>query len=88
MLGLGIHFDITWMAALGGAYLGVLWIPFTPEKILTVIIAFGILRLIFPKDEKTLAIIEGEFRRLKEKQNERRIRKKQERRDTSSDKME
>ena len=75
-LWLGIHLELTWLAAIGGAYLGLLWIPFTPEKILTVIIAFGILKLIFPRDEKTLSIIEKEFKRLKEKQIQRRTRKK------------
>lgn len=87
-LWLGIHLELTWLAAIGGAYLGVLWIPFTPEKILTVIIAFGILKLLFPKDEKTLAIIESEFRQLKKKRNQGRVRKKATRRDTSSSKME
>jgi hypothetical protein len=64
-LWLGIYFDIDWMSYVGGAYLGLLWVPFTPEKILTVIIAFGILRLVFPNDEKTLAILKEEFSRLK-----------------------
>ncbi len=86
--GLGMYFDIPWMAAVGGTYLGILWIPFTPEKILTVIISFGILKLLFPKDEKTLAIIEEEFRRLREKQNKRRARKKDSPQDASGDKME
>ena len=64
-LWLGIYFDIGWMSYVGGAYLSFLWMPFTPEKILTVIIAFGILRLVFPSDEKTLAILKEEFSRLR-----------------------
>ena len=87
-LWLGVHLDITWLAAIGGAYLGFLWIPFTPEKILTVIIAFGILRVVFPKDEKTLAIIKEELRKLKEKRNRSRRRKKSSPSDTSLNKME
>lgn len=31
-----------------------LWFPFTPEKIVTVIIAMFLLRWLFPNDEKTL----------------------------------
>ena len=30
---------IEWLAAIAGGYLAALWIPFTPEKIITVIIA-------------------------------------------------
>lgn len=46
--------DISWLAAIAGGYLTALWIPFTPEKIITVIIAIFLLKLFFPKDKKTL----------------------------------
>lgn len=62
---LGTYFDITWMAVLGAAYAGFLWIPFTPEKLLTVIIAIFLLRLIFPKDKDTLAVLSEEFQDAK-----------------------
>lgn len=45
---------IAWLAAVAGAYLAALWIPFTPEKIITVIIAIFLLKLLFPNDKKTL----------------------------------
>lgn len=54
---LGTLFRSTWMIAISSAYLAALWTPFTPEKIITVIIAIWLLRLIFPKDEKTLALL-------------------------------
>ena len=57
LLGLGIFFDSVWMQAVGGAYLGLLWIPMTPEKILTVAISIFLLRVLFPKDEKTLGVL-------------------------------
>ena len=57
MLGLGTFLEIPWMIAVSGAYLTLLWIPFTPEKILTVIIAMFLLRLLFPKDERTLGVL-------------------------------
>ena len=70
MLGLGILFDITWMQAVASAYLAFLWIPVTPEKILTVIIAIFFLKRFFPKDEKTLAILHNMFEKVKTKRYE------------------
>ena len=52
--GLGIWLDIDWLFAVGAAYLTALWIPFTPEKIITVIIAIFLLKKMFPNDKKTL----------------------------------
>ena len=57
LTGLGALFQISWMMAVGGAYLTALWVPFTPEKILTVIIAIWLLKVLFPKDTKTLAVL-------------------------------
>lgn len=45
---------IKWLAAVAGAYLAALWVPFTPEKIITLIIAVFLLKLLFPNDKKTL----------------------------------
>ena len=70
MLGLGILWDIGWMQAVAGAYLAFLWFPFTPEKIVTVLIAILLLRLLFPKDEKTLEVLRGMFKRAKKKEME------------------
>lgn len=58
---------IGWMAAVGGGYAALLWLPFTPEKIVTVFIAIFLLRLIFPKDEKTLHVLREEMKEIKEK---------------------
>ena len=57
MLGAGTFFNIGWMVALAGGYLALLWLPISPEKIVTVAIAIALLRVIFPKDEKTLAVL-------------------------------
>ncbi len=54
LLGIGTFFGIHWMTAVAGAYLTALWLPFTPEKIVTFAIAIFLLRVLFPKDEKTL----------------------------------
>ncbi len=53
LFGLGMLFDIGWMTTVAGAYMAFLWLPFTPEKIVTFAIALGLRRLIFPKDQKT-----------------------------------
>lgn len=45
---------IDWLGAISAAYLTALWLPFTPEKIITLIIAIFLLRLFFPNDKKTL----------------------------------
>ena len=58
-LGIGSFYGIEWLTAIATAYLAFLWIPMTPEKILTVIVAIVLLRTIFPKDEKTLKILKG-----------------------------
>lgn len=65
MLGLGILFDVTWMQAVASAYLAFLWIPVTPEKIFTVVIAIFFLKRFFPKDEKTLGILKNMFEKVK-----------------------
>ena len=57
LIGLGTFFDINWMIAVGSAYLAFLWLPISPEKIITIPIAITLLRLLFPKDEKTLAVL-------------------------------
>ncbi len=62
----GVYFEINWMAAVGAAYAGLLWLPFTPEKILTVLIAIGLLQLLFPQDKNTLAVLKEELRNAKE----------------------
>lgn len=75
MLGLGILFDIAWMQVVASAYLALLWIPITPEKILTVLIAIFFLKRFFPKDEKTLGILKDMFERIKIKHKEHKQRK-------------
>ena len=67
MLALGTYFDITCMKALGGGYLTFLWLPISPEKIATAAIAMVLLRLLFPNDQKTLAVIKDVYEKAKRK---------------------
>lgn len=57
LFALGTYFGITWMTAVGGAYLAFLWLPISPEKIVTCAIALALLRWFFPNDTKTLAVL-------------------------------
>lgn len=57
MLALGTIFKIEWMMAVAGAYVAFLWLPLSPEKLVTFAIAIVLLRWIFPNDQKTLAVL-------------------------------
>ena len=63
MFALGTYFKIEWMIAVAAAYLAFLWLPISPEKIVTVAIAIFLLRILFPNDKKTL----GKLRALRDK---------------------
>ncbi len=63
---LGPFLGLEWMTVAGLAYMGFLWLPFTPEKLLTIAIAIFLLKIIFPKDEKTLLVLSEQYSNLKE----------------------
>lgn len=73
LFGLGTVFQIPWMTAVAGAYLAFLWLPVSPEKIVTFAIAIFLLKRLFPGDQKTLAVL----RELRDKVRRRREEKKQ-----------
>ena len=56
-VGIGAVADIGWMTAVGTAYLAFLWLPITPEKIITIGISILLLKWLFPNDKKTLKIL-------------------------------
>ncbi len=66
MLGMGTYFKVGWMIAVSSAYLALLWFPFSPEKLLTFAIALALLRWLFPRDEKTLAVLRGMHAKAKD----------------------
>lgn len=72
MFAVGTYFQIGWMIAVSGAYLTFLWLPISPEKIVTLAIAIFLLKLLFPKDEKTLAVLAQMYKKAKEKIKNRR----------------
>ena len=82
LFGIGTYFGIGWMIAVSGAYLAFLWLPISPEKIVTVAIAIGLLRLIFPKDEKTLGVLVDMKNSIKKT-----IREKKEKKEKKNDEL-
>lgn len=62
----GTYYDIEWMLYVGSSYLVFIWSPVTPEKIITIPLAIALLKLIFPKDEKTLAVLTQMHKKAKE----------------------
>lgn len=69
MLAAGMFFDIKWMVAVATAYLTFLWIPVTPEKIITVAISIFLLKVLFPNDTKTLAVLVDMKNKIFKKEN-------------------
>ena len=65
MFGVGTYLGIEWMIAVSGAYLAFLWLPVSPEKIVTCAIAIALLRWLFPGDTKTLAVLRGWYEKAK-----------------------
>lgn len=66
MLGIGSYYHIQWMITVSSAYLAFLWLPISPEKVVTLIIAIVLLRFLFPRDQKTLAILMSLYKKTKE----------------------
>lgn len=72
LFAIGTWLDIGWMTAVAGGYLAFLWLPISPEKIVTFAIAIFLLKRLFPNDQKTLAVL----RKLRAKARKRHEEKK------------
>ncbi len=66
LMAVGTWLKITWMQAVAGAYLAFLWLPVSPEKLVTFAIAIVLLKKLFPNDEKTLAVLKRFRQKAKE----------------------
>ncbi len=71
LFALGTYFKIKWMIAVGGGYLAFLWLPISPEKIVTVAITIVLLRFLFPNDTRTLGKLKAMREKLRTKKEER-----------------
>lgn len=78
LFGVGSYLKIDWMVAVAGAYLTFLWLPISPEKIVTCAIAIALLRWLFPGDQKTLAVLHGWHAKAKAAMKSHRARKAEE----------
>ncbi len=66
-IGIGGFLNIDWLLRIGTVWAGLLWLPGTPEKLLTFPIAIFILRRLFPNDTRTLAMIDRKWKAAKDK---------------------
>lgn len=66
LLGLGTWLENQWMIGVATAYLAFLWLPISPEKIITFAIAIALLRWLFPNDQKTLGLLKQTYAELKQ----------------------
>lgn len=61
---------VTWMTVVGTTYLGILWLPCTPEKLITIPIALAIKKIIFRRkvimETSNIKIVEQTFREIRE----------------------
>ena len=64
IFGLGMALDFPWMRIVGGAYMSFLWLPFTPEKLVTVLLAIGLMRLLYPRDRRTLGVLRRKLKQI------------------------
>lgn len=78
MFGLGTYYEVEWMVAVAGAYLAFLWLPISPEKLITCVIALALLRWLFPGDQKTLAVLREWYEKTKTALRARKARKAEE----------
>lgn len=65
LLAIGTYYKINWMVTIASAYLAFLWLPISPEKIATFAIAIALLQMLFPNDQKTLAVLKKIYQRAK-----------------------
>ena len=65
MLAIGTWLGSGWMIGVATAYLTFLWLPISPEKLVTFAIAIALLRWLFPDDRKTLAILKDGYAKVK-----------------------
>lgn len=51
-IGVGTFLEMKWMSAIGAGYVAILWLPCTPEKLITIPLSVFIKKLLFRKHTK------------------------------------
>lgn len=64
-IAVGTRCNIKWMLAVGTSYMAFLWLPITPEKLITIPIAIFLLKILFPKSKDLQKELEEEKNNLK-----------------------
>jgi hypothetical protein len=54
LLGLGLLLQNVWMTGVASAYLAFLWLPISPEKLVTLSICLFLVRWLFPKHNQRI----------------------------------
>lgn len=85
LMGLGTWLGNEWMMGIAGAYLTFLWLPVSPEKLVTVAIAMLLLRWLFPNDQKTLGILKETYAQVKQAFRLKKQQRKQKKQDCPTD---
>ncbi len=75
MFTVGTLLGIEWMIIVASAYLAFLWLPISPEKIVTIAISIVLLKFLFPNDTKTLGVLQELHHKTKEKLLQRKAKK-------------
>jgi hypothetical protein len=82
LFGLGTWLGNEWMIGISSAYLTLLWLPVSPEKLITLTIAIWLMKILFPNDKKTLGTLhqslESFKKTLRRKKQEHQDKKQQE----------
>lgn len=76
LLAVGTALGKSALCAVAAGYMAFLWLPFTPEKLITLAISIGLLKLFFPKDEQTLGVLKELLHKANEKRKQKRINKR------------
>ena len=67
LFAVGTLLEIEWMIIVSSAYLAFLWLPISPEKLVTLAISIVFLKFLFPNDKKTLGVLQELHHKAKEK---------------------
>ena len=57
--GISTVFKIGWLFTISSSYLALLWLPATPEKIITVFIAYHLVKTLYPQEANRFVAVTG-----------------------------
>lgn len=77
LFALGMITQNAWMLGISSAYLAFLWLPISPEKVVTCAIALVLVKFLFPKHQSALkAQVKAVFRSDKKKRKKKKEKQK------------